>query len=385
MGWRRVCLVTGLAAVALGAALLALVRLGLPGLDGDGAAASGDFDVTGALSGEAAAEGFARVTGPQPLVFPDDHGAHPDYRHEWWYVTGNVTTRDGRPFAFQVTLFRFALAPEPPERDSPLASRQLWMGHLAITDPESGAFHHRERFARGAPGLAGASSDPPVVHVEDWFMRGSGPDLMPLTLDFPADGMGLEITLTPRKPKVLQGESGYSRKGDAPGNASRYYSWTRLGAEGELQIGDTRHAVRGSAWMDREWGSSTLTEDQVGWDWFALQLDDGRDLMVYHLRREDGSVEPRSKGILVAPDGRSRVLSLEDFSLEARRHWTRPGGGDYPVAWRLRVPSAGLDLDVEAVLDDQELRGAFRYWEGAVRVRGAEGERGHGHAELTGY
>lgn len=343
------------------------------------------FDVTGALAGEDAAEGFARVTGPEPLSFPEDHLPHPEYRHEWWYVTGNVEDDTGRHFGFQVTLFRFNVAPDMPERESALATDQLWMAHLAVTDTESGEFHHRERFVRGAAGLAGSTADPFRIHAEDWVMAGDDEAMMPLTLDFPADDLGLSIRLEPRKPLVLQGEKGYSRKGPAPGNASRYYSYTRLAAEGRIDIADRQYAVTGDGWMDREWGTSTLSEDQVGWDWFSVQLDDGRDIMFYHLRREDGTIDPLSKGLLVDAEGESRVLGLDDVELEGRRHWQSPRGGEYPVAWRMRIPDEDLDLELEAVLDQQELDGVFRYWEGAIQVRGREGPDGHGYAELTGY
>ncbi|MFV8834818.1 lipocalin-like domain-containing protein [Aquisalimonas sp.] len=343
------------------------------------------FDVTGALSGEEDAAGFARVTGPEPLSFPEDHGPHPDYRHEWWYVTGNVRDADDRHFGFQVTLFRFNVAADPPEREAALATNQLWMGHLAITDTESGAFHHRERFVRGAAGLAGGVADPFRIWIEDWEMTGDGEDMMPLRLDFPDDDLGLDITLKPRKPLVLQGEDGYSRKGPEPGNASRYYSYTRLAASGELMVGDTTHGVTGQAWMDREWGTSTLSEDQAGWDWFSIQMEDDRDIMFYHLRRNDGSIDPLSKGLLVEPDGDARVLSLDEVELEAQRHWESGGGTRYPVAWRMQVPNEGLDLRLEAVMDGQELRGAFRYWEGAIRITAEEGPDGVGYAELTGY
>ena len=343
------------------------------------------FDVTGALAGEDAAEGFARVTGPEPLRFPEDHLPHPEYRHEWWYVTGNVEDDSGRHFGFQVTLFRFNVAPDMPERQSALATDQLWMAHLAVTDTETGEFHHRERFVRGAAGLAGSRANPFRIHAEDWVMAGEGESMMPLTLDFTGDDLGVSMRVEPSKPLVLQGETGYSRKGPLPGNASRYYSYTRLAAEGRIDIADRHYAVSGDAWMDREWGTSTLSEDQVGWDWFSVQLDDGRDIMFYQLRREDGTIDPLSKGLLVDADGGSRVLDLDDVELEARRHWQSPRGGEYPVAWRMRIPDEGLDLELDAVVDHQELDGAFRYWEGAVRVSGREGPDGHGYAELTGY
>ena len=377
---RRELIITVVAVVAL------LLALRFWSADRDDETAGGDaFDVAGALSGEDDAAGFSRVVGPEPLQFPDDHGPHPDYRHEWWYVTGNVQDETGRHFGFQATLFRFSVASEPPEHGSALATNQLWMGHLAVTDTDAGEFHHRERFVRGGAGLADGVASPFRVWVEDWEMAGVDDEAMPMEIRFQEDDLGVDMTVTPRKPLVLQGDQGYSRKGDHPGNASRYYSWTRLAAEGSVVVGGESHQVDGEAWMDREWGTSTLAEDQIGWDWFSVQLEDGRDVMFYQLRLEDGEIDARSKGLLVEADGASRVLNSDDVALNATRHWDSPVGMRYPVAWRMRIPEADLDLALEAVLDDQELRGAFRYWEGAIRVTGNTGPDGYGYAELTGY
>ncbi|MCC5858534.1 MAG: carotenoid 1,2-hydratase [Ectothiorhodospiraceae bacterium] len=353
--------------------------------------AGAEQSVTRFLSGEEAAEDYPRITGPEPLRFPRDHGAHPEYRHEWWYLTGQLETVQGRHFGYQITFFRFNLDPRAPERDSAWGTNQAWMAHLGVTDTEAERFRHRERFARGgAIGLAGAEVDPFRVWLEDWVLEGaSGEDIMPLHLRVEDDELMLDLRLEALKPLVLQGDAGYSRKGPEPGNASRYYSYTRLATEGELVIDGQRHAVQGLSWMDREWGSSVLSEGQVGWDWFSLQLDDQTEIMYYTLRRDDGSVDPRSKGLFVAADGSTRLLEHEAVELEALRHWESPlGDARYPVAWRMRIPSLGLELDMEAVLDDQELRTGFRYWEGAVTVRGereGRGTRGRGYAELTGY
>lgn len=352
----------------------------------DDAAGSGAL---GALSGEAEAEGYARVTGPRDFDFPDDHGPHTDYRHEWWYVTGNLAADDGRRFGYQITFFRFNVAPDMGQRSSPLAGNQVWMAHLALTDVDRERFLHEERLSRGS-GLAGAAVEPFRVWLDDWHLSGrDGADPFPLQIRASADDFALDLELEARKPLVLQGDAGYSRKGDAPGNASFYYSWTRLAAAGELMLDGEAIAVSGTSWMDREWGTSTLSENQRGWDWFSIQLDDGRDIMFYHLRLDDGGIEPRSKGLLVDADGSSRLLSLDDVELESTRHWDSPAGdARYPVAWRMILPREGLELELEAQVDDQELRNGFRYWEGTIRVRGegADGPvRGYGYAELTGY
>ncbi len=347
--------------------------------------------VAEALSGEDAASGFARADGPRDFRFPADHGAHPDYRHEWWYVTGNLENADGRHFGFQITFFRFALLPQELIRDSAWGTRQLWMAHFAVTDTEGETFHHFERLARGALDLAGAQADPFRVWLEDWTLA-AAPDTTgfeQLEADLAAEDVALQLRLEPRKPIVFQGERGYSRKGPEPGNASYYYSVPRLYAEGQIRLPEGEHAVRGNAWIDREWGSSTLAEDQVGWDWFSLQLDDGRELMFYHLRRADGSIDPRSKGGWVDVDGEHRVVTREDVELEVLDTWTSPDGkATYPSRWRLHYAEERLELEIEPTLADQELRDGFRYWEGAIRGQGtAAGESvsAVGYAELTGY
>lgn len=344
------------------------------------------FSITDALAGEEGIEGYARVTGPRPFRFPEDHGSHPDYRHEWWYITGNLTTDTGRRFGYQVTFFRFNVAPAMREREAGLATDQVWMAHLALADVETGRFLHAERFARGAGGLAGATVRPFRVWLEDWSLSGGqGESIMPLRFTAESDGFAVDLRMDAVKPLVLQGEQGYSRKGADPGNASHYYSYTRLRTRGEIRVNGADHRVEGASWMDREWGTSALDQGQEGWDWFSLQLDDGREIMFYRLRRRDGVIDPRSEGVLVGRSGGHRLLTHDAVRLEAVRHWTSPDSGvRYPVAWDLTVPGAGLDLRVEAVMDDQELRGDFRYWEGAVDVTG-DSVSGLGYAELTGY
>lgn len=380
-----------LGAVAL-VLLVGLVATPWSGNDPRSGASPAGAQLSGVLGGGADGAGFARVTGPRELDFPADHGAHPDFRSEWWYFTGNLSDARGRDYGFQLTLFRFALAPSMPERESGWATRQAWMGHFAITDIATGEHVASERLQRGALGLAGVEQDPIRGWIDDWSFRAlpqAGDGLFPLRLRAATPDGAVDLTLRSRKPRVLQGEAGYSPKSNEPGNASRYYSYTRLAAEGRVRTSGSWRSVEGSAWLDREWSTSALAEDQAGWDWFALQLEDGRDVMVYRLRRKAGGADPASYGVVVDSAGETVKLGAGEFELTPRRYWTDPASGTrYPVAWRVRIPSHGIDARVEARVDDQLMDVGFRYWEGSVRVvAGTQGGsvRGVGYLEMTGY
>ena len=332
--------------------------------------------------------GFARAYEVRAFRFPRDDGPHPQFRNEWWYFTGNLFSEDGRRFGYELTLFRFTLAPRVSARASHWATNQMYLGHFALTDAAGRRFHFFERFSRGALGLAGARSEPFGVWLEDWSVRADRqrPDVWRLTAS--ADEIALALTLVPTKPTVLQGDRGLSRKSAEAGNASYYYSRPRLTSNGTLTLAGQGLPVHGTSWLDREWSTSALARDEVGWDWFALQLDDGWDLMFYQLRRTDGGRDPFSAGTLVNPAGRAIPLHDEDLSIEELDHWRSPRGGIYPARWRLAVPSAALALEVTPVLSDQEFAGSVRYWEGAVSVSGTHrGQRvqGVGYTELTGY
>lgn len=335
------------------------------------------------------ASGFRRADAPRQLHFPADAGAHPDYRHEWWYFTGNLVTPGGRRFGYEFTLFRFAIAPSMPPRASAWATRQIYMAHLAFTDVRGARFLARQRFARGALGLAGVQLHPYSLWLGDWRATAAGNGLWPLHVTAHTDTGALDLVLRPAKPLVLQGEKGLSRKGPQPGNASYYYSYTRLATRGRINLDGRAFNVAGNSWMDHEWGSSALGPTLAGWDWFAVQLDDGRDLMFYRLRRHDGSADPLSAGVLVARDGSYRSLGAADVSVAVTRHWTSPATGiRYPAGWQLRLRRERLALKIRPLLADQELNLAVRYWEGAVRVGGSDAGRptaGVGYVELAGY
>jgi len=379
-------------AVAVGLALAVAAMALWPG--GEGRAGRRGVEAHLAVSdalGSGDLAGYARATAPRPFSFPADLGPHPEYRTEWWYYTGNVEAEGGRHFGFQLTFFRTALAPASAvaPRASAWSARQLYLAHFALTDTAGARFSAWSRLSRGALDLAGARAEPYRVWLEDWSAESEAPGGLPVRLRAAEGGAAIDLVLTSAKPPALQGDRGLSQKGPEPGNASYYYSFTRMEARGQVTAEGRSFAVSGLAWMDREWSTSALGPELAGWDWVALQLDDGRDVMVYRLRRRDGSADSHSAGALVAPDGATRPLALGDVALDARDHWTSPRSGvRYPSRWRLAVPSAGLDLEISPRVADQELIVGTRYWEGAVRVQGTAAGRpitGRGYVELVGY
>jgi predicted secreted hydrolase len=325
------------------------------------------------------------------IVLPADHASHPDYKIEWWYYTGNLDSGDARRFGYQLTFFRIGVNPAP-ENPSRWTVRDLFMAHLALTDANGRRFRFADRINRSGPGWAGASTGTYRVWNDDWHAElapASVHRLVASTKDF-----GIDLRLDEGRPPVLHGEGGYSRKGATPGNASFYYSLTRMPTSGTVTVEGRAIEVAGQTWMDHEFGTTFLEKEQIGWDWFSIQLDDGRDLMAFQLRRRDGSIDPRSSGTLVEPDGSYRHISFASgFTLEPGRIWTsRATGGRYPVEWGVRVPREGIDLNVRPVLDEQELRTGpttgVNYWEGAVDAIGSvKGRpvRGRGYLEMTGY
>lgn len=335
-------------------------------------------------------EGFARAYDVTPMEFPRDLGPHPQFQTEWWYYTGNLETADGRHFGYELTFFRRALAPpdQLPPRSSQWATNQIYLAHFTLTDVDGGQFHAFERISRGAAGLAGAQSEPHyAVWLEDWRVEMTGADTF--ELHAASEGLRLELSLRDEKGPVLQGEQGLSRKGAEPGNASYYYSQPRLASQGSVTIGDETLAVSGQSWKDHEFSTSVLNSEQIGWDWFSLQLNDGYELMLYNLRRADGQPDPFSSGTLIAPDGGTTALSGDDFTITALGSWRSPhSGAEYPMGWRIELPAHGVELDVQPYLRDQELNLTFVYWEGAVHLTGRHqgaAVSGVGYVELTGY
>ncbi len=343
--------------------------------------------------GDTAAAGFARADVPRTFLFPRDHGVHPEFRQEWWYVTGNLDAPGGERFGFELTFFRFALAPGAlAEAGSAWRTRQIWMAHFAITDVQGRRFRFAQKLSREALGLAGASAAAPGVRIDDWSLQSQGQatpgNAAAWTLKAAEPGYQIELTLEPLGTPVLNGEQGLSRKSGEAGAASYYYSVPRLGVRGRVLRDGRSFSVQGLAWLDREWGSGALGAQQSGWDWFALQLDDGTALMFYALRDRRGGRDAYSAGTWVEGSASPRALSNAQVTVDVTDHWVNARGDRYPSAWRVRIPALSLELRVHPVLADQELRTTPRYWEGAVDVSGARAGRrvaGRGYVELVGY
>jgi predicted secreted hydrolase len=319
------------------------------------------------------ADEFPVATAGYRYAFPRDHGTHDKFRTEWWYYTGQLTAKSGRQFGYQLTFFRRGM---PREQTKTLPSQwavtQLYLAHFAISDLSTGRFHFAEKMSRAGLGKAGAERDRLHVWIDRW--KAESPS-----------------AVAPEKPLVVHGNDGISRKGSVA--ASHYYSFTRLATTGKLTVDNESFDVTGTSWMDHEFGSADLAKDMVGWDWFSLQLDDQREIMLYRLRRTDGSADPASSGTIIERDGSGRHLLLGDFTLEPTSYWTSPTShARYPQNWKLTIPAQQLSLEIIPLMAEQELTTTrstqVTYWEGAVETRGTtQGQpiKGQGYMELTGY
>jgi predicted secreted hydrolase len=337
---------------------------------------------------------FRPATEGYRYEFPRDHGSHDEFRTEWWYYTGNLATKGGRQFGYQLTFFRRGM---PAERIQTLPSKwsitQLYLAHFAVSDLQNGRFYFVEKISRAGLGKAGAESHRLRVWIDRWIAETAQSDQNRQTLSAADGNLSVQLTVAPEKPLVLHGRGGVSRKGSETGQASHYYSFTRLATSGTVTIGEESFDVIGTSWMDHEFGSADLGRDLVGWDWFAVQLTDHTELMLYRLRRTDGSADPVSSGTFIDHDGKGYHLSIGDFTLEPTSFWTSPASkARYPQTWRLTIPSRQLSLELVPRMAEQELTTnrstQVTYWEGAIEATGtSEGRsiRGKGYMELTGY
>ena len=388
--WRWLLLgVVGIAVVVFGFSLIESNGTG-------GVSASAQF--AGVVSDTT---GYARAIQPWDWQFPADFGAHPAFQTEWWYYTGNLADANGRRFGFQFTVFRRAITPDnltpqsqtQGENANNIASEwrtgQVYMAHFTVSDIEGGQFHHAQRFSRGGAGLAGATNEPRYhVWLEGWNIQAQDGDASTTTITADAGDFAVNLSLEQTKPPALQGDGGLSPKSAQPGNASYYYSLTRLFTDGIITVSGQSYTVSGTTWKDHEFSTSALGGNAQGWDWFGLQLDDDHELMLGQIRLQDGGTEPAFGGLLVEPDGSTRYLKQDDFTITATAAWTSPHtGATYPAGWDITVDTGEaepLRITLTPLLADQELHGGGTdYWEGAVRISGDQ--TGYGYAELTGY
>ncbi|MET1078104.1 MAG: lipocalin-like domain-containing protein [Pseudomonas sp.] len=324
------------------------------------------------------AQNYAGVVPGRRFDFPADHGVHPGYRIEWWYVTANLEDEQGRPWGVQWTLFRNAL--QPGGSAAGWADSTVWMGHAGLTGPDG--HRHGERFARGGVGQAGVDTAPFKAWIDDWQLAGQWPGSSdPLQLQMRASGQGFryDLQLTSERPLVLQGDQGYSRK-SGQGQASNYYSQPYLQARGSLELDGRTYQVKGQAWLDREWSSQPLAADQQGWDWFSLHLASGEKLMLFQLRHADG--RHYRAGTWIDTNGVAQTLGEQEIRLTPLQQ-SAVAGRRLPTRWALSIPGKQLELLTEPVQEDAWMDTRFPYWEGPIRFSGSQ--QGVGYLEMTGY
>ncbi len=343
------------------------------------------------LVDDGAAYGFARATQPNAVEFPRDLGPHNDYQTEWWYYTGNLESENGRSFGYQFTIFRRALTPEEAASlsvdESKWRSNQVYLAHFTLSDMANDQFYATERFSRGAAGLAGAQAEPYRVWLEDWSVTESAPGAVQLKAQ--TEEVALDLVLTQTRPPVLHGEGGLSQKGAEPGNASYYYSLIQQETSGYVTVQGEVVAVNGRSWKDHEYSTSALSPGSVGWDWFSLQLDNDAALMLFQIRREDGSLEPASSGTFIAANDTLTAIDNTEWIIEVTDTWRSPtSDGVYPAGWRISIPAIDLELVGRPLMANQELNVSTIYWEGAVEFSGTlagEPVNARGYVEMTGY
>ena len=343
------------------------------------------FDLTGM---NASTNGFDKALSKRIFKFPKDFGKHEEFQTEWWYYTGNLFDSVGRHFGYQLTFFRRGIdSKNNVFRESGWATNQIYFAHFTITDTENETHLQKEKMARSALNLAGAKSEELFeVWLYDWRVEQKSENEFQVTAS--TDDFSINLTLIDEKGPILQGDYGLSKKGDQSGNASYYFSQTRLSTNGTITIGKDVHSVLGFSWMDHEFGSSTLGENQIGWDWFSLQFDNNEEMMLFQIRQEDNSISKNSSGILVKNDSTTRSIGSEEFSLRVLDQWETYDGYVYPIKWSIFIESEDLELTIEPVIKQQENELFFRYWEGAVRVTGFKNGQaisGYGYVEMTGY
>ena len=323
--------------------------------------------------------------------FPRDHFNHPEYQTEWWYFTGNLSASDGHRLGFELTFFRQGVNREAKNRAT-WDVRDIYLAHLALSDISGNEFYHAERINRAGPGIAGADLSQQKIWNGNWNVSWIGDGDMQLNA---IDGrFSFSLSLHPEKPPVIHGENGVSQKAEGAGKASHYISFTRLKTSGKVAMQKKVYQVAGLTWMDHEFFTHQLETNQVGWDWLSIQLSDNSEIMLYQIRRKDGSVDPYSSGTYVDAHGESTPLHASDFALKSSGEtWKSPvTSATYPIQWSITIPRFGIALEARTDLKQQEISGRTKiapsYWEGAIRLAGrksTEKLEGFGYLEMTGY
>jgi len=383
---------------------------------------------------------FKRAYRPHKFSFPRDYAVHPEFRHEWWYFTGNLNATSGQRFGYELTILRVALSgqveeavlqdtpsqkkqrngtvePELPSSKSALLPGQasgwrsdhFYIAHFALTDIENKTFYYSERLSRDAMGLAGAGvyfkeqvdqdSINLRVWLADWGVESVGDGIFPVRVYAKDKDVSINLVLRNKKPVVKQGDEGLWTKGQTPGNAAYYFSITRMETAGTVEINSQQYAVTGDSWFDREWSTTETQSGLPGRDWFRLQLSDDREIM-FHASRDNaldnvipknGNLNEYSIGSIVDANGDSRTLTYDEVEITVVRHWNSPHSNiKYPSTWKITIPSESLVLQVTPLVEDQELNLSVRFWEGAVKVSGKQNSdgsiiTGYGYVELSGY
>jgi predicted secreted hydrolase len=323
--------------------------------------------------------------------FPRDHGVHPQFKTEWWYFTGSLHTADGREFGYEVTWFRQGVLPERPANVSRFVVQDFKFAHFALSDISGAKFYFAQKISRGAYGDAGNGdgSPGPLAWIDDWRLTVQPSGAWRIVAAH--EGISLDLTVTPQKPPVIEGEQGISVKSAGEGHASCYYSYTRMSSRGQLTLpGAAPLPVTGETWFDHEWATNQLAPDQAGWDWFSLQISDHSELMLYRMRLKNGQADTASSGTFIPQSGLPIYLKAADFILTPQAWWQSPGtDAHYPIRWRVQIPRLHMDVQVSTPLDDQELSlPGLVYWEGLIHIAGLSAGApvtGHGYLELTGY
>ena len=335
------------------------------------------------------AKGYRQALPGYKYQFPRDHGSHEDFKTEWWYYTGHMLTENNKKYGYELTFFRHGI-----EHDSSVKSnknRNVYLAHFALTDESAGKFQYFEKMSRSGLPVAGAETDVLAVNNQGWTVEQIG-DRFILHAD--GDNCGIRLMLSAAKPPVIHGKDGVSQKASCKGCASHYYSMTRLKTEGSVLNGGKREQIKsGWSWMDHEFGSNQLTDEQIGWDWYSIQLDNNSELMLYVMRRRDGSIDKNSSGTIIGANGSATHLTRDQFQIKSSSKWTSPRSkGVYPMNWSVDIPSQKIKLSLQPTSMDQELMTkrstGVTYWEGSANVSGdfaGKPVKGQGYVEMTGY